>query len=190
MFFLDLDRFKVVNDRIGHAAADEVLVSVARRLEACTRHGDTHAAGFGHVIVSRAAPHAKIPEWEQQLSAGAAVDRTIYQYSQLTDGTSTSNDDRNYSQYGGIGRVSYEVMPGLKPFGEAQADQVCAFIRDGRGRDDLLRDFAGATSPGFDPALRVAREGRSSAGNQGSAGATSSAISRRWSRSERSSTWR
>ncbi|HEU0299296.1 MAG TPA: GGDEF and EAL domain-containing protein [Longimicrobium sp.] len=43
VFFLDLDRFKVVNDRIGHAAADEVLVAMARRLEGCTRHGDSVA---------------------------------------------------------------------------------------------------------------------------------------------------
>jgi hypothetical protein len=57
-----------------------------------------------------------------QLSAGAAVDRTIYQYSQLTDGTSTSNDDRNYNQYGGLGRVSYDLMPGLKPFGEIEGN--------------------------------------------------------------------
>jgi hypothetical protein len=57
-----------------------------------------------------------------QLSAGAAVDRTIYQYSELTDGTSTSNDDRNYNQYGGLGRVSYDVMPGLKPFGEIEGN--------------------------------------------------------------------
>mgnify|MGYP003693815739 CR=1 FL=1 len=57
-----------------------------------------------------------------QLSAGAAVDRTVYQYSQLTDGTSTSNDDRNYNQYGGLGRVSYDLMPGLKPFGEIEGN--------------------------------------------------------------------
>ena len=57
-----------------------------------------------------------------QLSAGAAVDRTIYQYSQLTDGTSTSNDDRNYNQYGGLGRISYDLMPGLKPFGEIEGN--------------------------------------------------------------------
>ena len=53
-----------------------------------------------------------------QLSAGATVDRTVYQNSKLTDGTSTSNDDRNYNQFGGLGRVSYDLMPGLKPFGE------------------------------------------------------------------------
>lgn len=57
-----------------------------------------------------------------QLSAGAAVDRTVYQYSQLTDGTSTSNDDRNYNQYGGLGRISYDLMPGLKPFGEIEGN--------------------------------------------------------------------
>jgi hypothetical protein len=57
-----------------------------------------------------------------QVSGGATVDRTDYQWSKLTDGTKTSNDDRNFTQYGGIGRVSYEVMPGLKPFAELQGD--------------------------------------------------------------------
>ncbi len=60
-----------------------------------------------------------------QLSAGATVDRTDYTNSKLTDGTSTSNDDRNYNQYGGLGRVSYDLMPGLKPFGEVKATTAC-----------------------------------------------------------------
>ena len=57
-----------------------------------------------------------------QVSGGATVDRTVYQNSLLTDGTSTSNDDRNFNQYGGVGRVSYDLMPGLKPFGEIEGD--------------------------------------------------------------------
>ena len=61
-----------------------------------------------------------------QVSAGATVDRTVYQNSQLTDGTSTSNDDRNFNQYGGLGRVSYDLMPGLKPFGEIEGDSPLA----------------------------------------------------------------
>lgn len=57
-----------------------------------------------------------------QVSGGATVDRTVYQDSQLTDGEVTSNDDRNYNQYGGVSRVSYELKPGLKPFVEVEGD--------------------------------------------------------------------
>src|ERR1700738_863921 len=57
-----------------------------------------------------------------QLSAGATVDRTVYQNSLLTDGTTSSNDDRNFNQFGGVGRVSYDLLPGVKPFAEVEGD--------------------------------------------------------------------
>jgi hypothetical protein len=72
------------------------------------------------------------------VTARGTFDRATYNPSQLTDGESTSNSDRNFDQYAGILRVGYEIDPGLKPFVEVQEDQRIhdeQFDRNGYQRD-------------------------------------------------------
>jgi diguanylate cyclase (GGDEF)-like protein/PAS domain S-box-containing protein len=64
VLLIDLDDFKTVNDSLGHAAGDDLLVLVARRLESCLRPEDTCARlggdEFAILVESIASPEAVI----------------------------------------------------------------------------------------------------------------------------------
>jgi hypothetical protein len=57
-----------------------------------------------------------------EVTAKGTAERTEYQDSSFTDGTTGSNADRDYNRFGGTLRTSYDLMPGLKPFVEVSAD--------------------------------------------------------------------
>jgi hypothetical protein len=62
----------------------------------------------------------------------------VWEASTLTDGSTSGNQDRNFDQYGGVLRGSYELKPGLKPFIEVGADtriHDLTFDRNGEQRD-------------------------------------------------------
>jgi hypothetical protein len=66
------------------------------------------------------------------------LDRTTYQNSTFTDGTTASNDDRNFDQYSTQLHTGYELTPGVKPFVELDADRRhhdLAIDRSGFERD-------------------------------------------------------
>ena len=96
VLFLDLDRFKQINDSLGHPTGDELLQSVAQRLRACVRGADTvsrqggdefvvllseieHAEDAGRsaekILLALAAPH---DIGERQLHVTASIGISIY----------------------------------------------------------------------------------------------------------------
>jgi hypothetical protein len=83
------------------------------------------------------------------LTVKGGLDRISYQDSTLTDGTTSSNDDRDYQQYALAVRAAYEMTPWMKPFVEVSGDtrqHDLLVDRNGIRRDsDSITGRAGTT---------------------------------------------
>ncbi|MCG7923899.1 MAG: EAL domain-containing protein [Candidatus Thiodiazotropha taylori] len=71
LLFIDLDRFKVVNDGLGHEVGDKVLIEVAERFKSCLRDTDTISRIGGDEFV------ALLEDLTDPLMAGKIVDHII-----------------------------------------------------------------------------------------------------------------
>jgi hypothetical protein len=155
---LDLEtRFQVGTDNPGSPNLQAGLA----KLPIFTTWGGT--IGLGH----------RFNRFDVALKGGA--ERTLYQDSTFTDGSSASNDDRNFNRYLTQLRGSYELTPGVKPFVEVGGDRrvhdlavdVFGLRRDSEGRFikagstfELTRILTGDVAVGWlsrhyaDPSLR------------------------------------
>jgi diguanylate cyclase (GGDEF)-like protein len=91
VLFCDLDRFKSVNDSLGHAAGDELLRQVSARLRAAVRPGDTigRLSGDEFAVLVPRLPGARAAEAVVARVAGAFAQPFRLEGSPVAVGTST-----------------------------------------------------------------------------------------------------
>ncbi|MEG3639241.1 EAL domain-containing protein [Magnetococcus sp. PR-3] len=128
VLFIDLDRFKHVNDSLGHDVGDELLIQVSKRIEACLRRSDTVARlggdEFTVILSTESNPHiyAQIAEKiiselrqpfhirDRQLYIGASIGIVSYPAEGLTYEQLTKNADTAMYRAKAAGGSSYRFF--------------------------------------------------------------------------------
>ena len=90
LLFLDLDRFKTINDSLGHDAGDRVVIEVGRRLQAAVREADTVArlGGDEFVVLLADLPHERAAAALAQKILGALFEPMLIQGHELSPASS------------------------------------------------------------------------------------------------------
>jgi diguanylate cyclase (GGDEF)-like protein len=134
VLFCDLDRFKVVNDSLGHDAGDELLVAVAERLQDVLRLGDTAARFGGDEFVVLCEDVTGLQDAEE---VGARISEALAAPFELSAG------DEVYV------RLSIGIVLADSPHERAEA-----LVRDADAAMYRAKERGGGTSDVFDGELR------------------------------------
>lgn len=100
LFLIDLDRFKVINDTLGHAVGDEVLVAIGRRLQAAgsPRESAYRLGGDELALIARQADEAHVLDLAAQIIGDASEPQAILGHSIVLEcsvGMATTADTRD-----------------------------------------------------------------------------------------------
>jgi diguanylate cyclase (GGDEF)-like protein/PAS domain S-box-containing protein len=156
IIYLDLDGFKLVNDTLGHAAGDQVLIEVARRLERLLRAGDTLARLSGdefallcedvgdeevRTIADRVIDEMAEPIEVQgrAITQAASIGIALY----AADGTPTEPDqmlgDADLAMYRAkaAGKSRYALFEPWMRTGDTDQTELERELRAGIARDEL-----------------------------------------------------
>lgn len=128
VLYIDLDRFKYVNDTLGHAVGDQLLVEVARRIKQCLRQPDTVARMSGdeftaiirsvHELHDMAVVAAKIIEQVEQpvvigsreVFVGASIGISLYPDHGNSSETLKKHADMAMYKAKELGRGRYQIF--------------------------------------------------------------------------------
>jgi len=90
VLFIDLDNFKTVNDRFGHAGGDEVIAAAGRRIQSCAREGDTasRVGGDEFALLVEAVTIEDVTALANRVIAGLSKTEVAFSRQTLTIGAS------------------------------------------------------------------------------------------------------